>query len=201
MLPALRHVLHRCASSATSRVRPVRPGALCTDHTFTRVLGTRNESEVILADLMYAWRRAQTGDASAYIESVEICDRTVHAGAAPHSKGELVVDVRVAGGGESYLVEVQHRIEALFPHRAVIYAAAEIVAHHMQSPSFPTARSVHSLAFCDYDFQDLKKDGSPSPLSVNFSKWRTSSALKPLERRALQIFFWPAPVSARHGGL
>jgi hypothetical protein len=38
-----------------------RLGAFCYDHTFTRLLGTRGESETVLKDLVAAWRAARTG--------------------------------------------------------------------------------------------------------------------------------------------
>ena len=180
--------LIRRASTATVTSQTIHYGSLCVDHTFSRVLGTRNVSEPILTDLISAWRLAQTGDKFANIESVEICDRTVHPGAAPHSKGELVVDVRAAFSDESFLVEVQHRVEARFPHRAVIYAAAEIVASHVKNPGAP-ARGVHSLSFCDYDFQDIKKtDVEASFFSVKSSNWRASVKHEGNEQIALQFF-------------
>jgi hypothetical protein len=185
----MRALLRRASSSS----RALAPGALCTDATFTRVLGSRGESEPILLDLLSAWRQAQTGDASAAVADVVIGDRKVIDGRGLHSKGGLSVDMRAVGDDESYLVEVQHRPEAFFPHRALIYSAAEVVAHHMSNPAGLTARRVHTLAFCDYDFQALSKSAEKKAtvatgfLSTKSSRWRTD-AYKRNEALALQVF-------------
>ena len=95
-----------------------------------RVLGTRGVSEPILGELLGAWRSARTGSRTAAVDA-KICDPTVLAGSAPRGLGDLVVDVRARDTDEHFVVEVQHRAERLFPHRAVLYAAAEIVAQHI----------------------------------------------------------------------
>lgn len=183
----------RALFRAFSSSRALTPGALCTDATFTRVLGSPGESEPILLDLLSAWRQAQTGDASAAVAAVVIGNRKVIEGHGLHAKGALTADVRAVGDDESYLVEVQHRAEATFPHRALIYSAAEVVAHHMSNPAGLTARRVHTLAFCDYDFQELsnrakkKATASTGFLSSKSSRWRTDAYQRD-EALALQIF-------------
>ena len=52
--------------SSLKRRRPVdspvlRAGSLCYDHVFRRIMGTESQSEVILVDLLSAWRMAFTG--------------------------------------------------------------------------------------------------------------------------------------------
>ena len=203
----LRAASWRAASSAS---RAMLPGALCTDATFTRVLGSPGMSEPILVDLLSAWRQVQTGDASAAVEDVAISDRRVHDGEGMHARGALVVDVRAAGDGESYLVEVQHRAEALFPHRALIYSAAEVIAHHLRDPGSPKARRVHTLAFCDYDFQEkegLRRSGGGSggggdpglSLSAAATRWRAAASHTRNPARALQVFGLHASPRAMKG--
>jgi hypothetical protein len=43
------------------------PGSLCYDRVFKRILGTKNQSEEILLDLLSAWRMAVTGDSSSTV--------------------------------------------------------------------------------------------------------------------------------------
>jgi hypothetical protein len=104
-------------------------GALCNDYTFTRVLGTPQKSEAILKDLLGAWHSARTGAPGEALGDISILKPKVRDGAFPKSKGELVVDVRALD--RNYIVEVQHRVEPLFPQRAVLYAAADIVSQHV----------------------------------------------------------------------
>ena len=103
---ALPHATLRAASSLS---RAMQPGALCTDATFTRVLGSRGASEPILIDLLSAWRQAQTGDGTAAVRDVSISDRRVNEGQGMHARGALVVDVRAEGDGESYLGSSRRR--------------------------------------------------------------------------------------------
>ena len=49
--------------------------------------------------------------------------------ALPPSRIEPV-DVRARNSEEHFVIEVQHRPEVLFPHRAVLYGAAEVLAQH-----------------------------------------------------------------------
>jgi hypothetical protein len=119
---------------ATAPSRSLRPGALCLDATFRRVLGTRGVSEPILAELLGAWRAARSRGRvrfDAPTVDAALCDPAVFAGTAPRGLGDLVVDVRARDSDEHFVVEVQHRAEKLFPHRAVLYAAAELVAQHV----------------------------------------------------------------------
>ena len=160
------------------------PGALCTDATFTRVLGSPGDSEPILADLIGAWHQARTGDAAAAAVAVEVSTRKVLSGLGLHDKGSLTVDVRAVTDRESYLVEVQHRPEAYFPHRALVYSAAEVVTHHISHPIDLSARRVHTLAFCDYDFQDSLQ----GTLGIKSSRWRTAAPHTRVQARALQVF-------------
>lgn len=138
---------------ATSR-RAMFPGALCTDATFTRILGSAGESEPILADLIGAWILARTGSAVAAAVAVDICPRKKLPGHGLPGKGSLTVNVAVTDR-ESYLVEVQHRPESFFPHQALVSSASEVIAHHLSHATDLCARRVHMLAFCDYDFQGL----------------------------------------------
>ena len=183
--------------------RKLLSGALLYDATFSRILGTRNASEPILSGLLAAWRAALTGkpaDASAF-ESLEIMDRTV-LGSALWSQGELIVDLRMRGAEEHMIVEVQHRAEPLFPHRALVYSCADVVEQHVRTRAAinPATtidakafkinphllRPVHSLAFCDYDFST----GAPWPgnsLKVKSTGWRTTEFKRELDL-ALQVF-------------
>ena len=177
----------------------MQPGALCTDATFTRVLGSRGASEPILIELLSAWRQAQTGDGTAAVRDVAISDRRVNEGQGMHARGALVVDVRAEGDGESYLVEVQHRAEAFFPHRALLYSAAEVVTHHLSNPGSLEARRVHTLAFCDYDFMEKEgvqgsgggggggTPGGPS-LRTAATRWRSTASHTRNPARVLQVF-------------
>ena len=120
-------------------------GALCYDETFCRILGSKGKSELILKDLVEAWQSAM-GHTEVCSE-VTIMDRQVKRQEMNQAYGDLTVDVRLKHGGSNFLVEVQHRVEALFPHRALRYAAAELSSLR-KVPLTP----VHTLAFCDYDF-------------------------------------------------
>jgi len=182
--------------------RKLLSGALLYDATFSRILGTRNASEPILADLLAAWRAALTGKPAdtCAVASLEIMDRTV-LGSALRSRGELVVDLRMQDAEEHMIVEVQHRAEPLFSHRALVYSCADVVEQHVRSraavdPAADDAkafklsphllRPVHSLAFCDYDFAP----GAPFPkptLKVKSTGWRTTE-FKREPDLALQIF-------------
>ena len=194
------HLSRRWVSLATEH--KLLHGALLYDATFTRILGTRNASEPILADLMAAWRAALTGqpaDACA-VASLEIMDRTV-LGSALRSRGELTVDLRMQDAEEHMIVEVQHRAEALFPRRALVHSCADVVEQHVRSraamdPATDDAkafrisphllRPVHSLAFCDYDFAP----GAPYPrpaLKAKSTGWRAPE-FKREPDLALQIF-------------
>jgi len=182
--------------------KPLR-GALLYDATFSRILGTRNTSEPILVHLLAAWRAALTGkpvDACA-VDSVEIMDRTV-LGNTLRSKGELVVDLRMRDDEEHMIVEVQHRAEPLFTHRALVYSCADVVEQHVRSRAAVDSdtddteasklsphllRPVNSLAFCDYDFAP----GAPYPmptLKVKSTGWRKSKSFKRKPELALQIY-------------
>ena len=164
---------------------------------FTRVLGSRGASEPILIDLLSAWRQAQTGDGTAAVRDVAISDRRVNQGQGMHARGALVVAVRAEGDGESYLIEVQHRAEAFFPHRALLYSAAEVVTHHLSNPGSLEARRVHTLAFCDYDFMEKEgvqsggggggAPGGPS-LRTAATRWRATASHTRNPARALQVF-------------
>jgi len=79
-----------------------------------------------------AARRRRAAQAAADDVELEILDRQELAGAQPRDdKGDLVVDVRLRGGKDTFLVEVQHRVKPHFPRRALLDASAEIVLRHM----------------------------------------------------------------------
>ena len=82
------------------------PGSLCYDVVFRRVLGTKGVSEVILQDLLGAWRAASTGGVGSVATEVKLIDTGVKAGAGAHDKGSLAVDVRFKDADSSYIVEV-----------------------------------------------------------------------------------------------
>jgi hypothetical protein len=142
-------------------------GALVYDYTFTRVMGTPNQSEEILKDLLSSWRCALLGSQRAVVEDLTIMDKTVRDGFFPKSKGELCVDVHFTDAKHNYIVEVQHRIEPLFPHRALQYACADIVAQRDDA-----LLPVHTLAFCDFDFS--KSDAKDGAISTKLTNWRAS---------------------------
>ena len=144
-------------------------GSLCYDHVFKRILGTKNQSEEILVDMLSAWRMSVTGDRSSIVEEVEIIGTGVKEGAGVHEKGALTVDVRARDAASNYTVEVQHRTEALYPHRALAYAAADIAG---QPPGAPL-RPVHVLAYCDFSF-GAPKAGSKQLVGTTMrpSLWR-----------------------------
>ncbi len=149
------------------------PGSLCYDVVFRRILGTKGVSEVILQDLLGAWRAVIIGGSSSAAAEVELIDTGVKAGAGAHAKGSLAVDVRFNDADSNYIVEIQHRTEVLFPHRALTYAAAEIVGQ----PLGRSLRPVHVLAFCDFAF-GAPKAGSELLVgtTLNASRWRRSDA-------------------------
>ena len=160
-------------------------GALCYDYTFTRVLGTPQRSEVILQDLIGAWHTARTGEPSEALLDISIIKPKVRDGDFPKSKGELVVDVHARDSERNYIIEVQHRVEPLFPHRAVLYAAAEIVSQHEEDVTKSLLRPVHSLAFCDYDFVTSSKSG----IATHSNAWRAKgSAHTPEPNKAIHAF-------------
>jgi hypothetical protein len=248
--------MRRFLSSSPAQSRALPQGALCTDATFKRVLGTRGSSEPILGELIGAWvaartprgRVPQTTGGVAVVDAT-ICDPAIFSGAAPRGLGDLVVDVRARDSDQHFIVEVQHRVERLFPHRAILYAAAEIVAQHaakasakgpakaaakaatdatdallkatMAAPSDPTAAAaraiaaaaataatisargtletaasslllpVHTLAFCDYDFQDSRrigKGGTHSSLSTASGLWRSDAGFERDPELALHFY-------------
>ena len=107
-------------------------------------------------------------------------------GAPPRSKGELIVDVRAKDSDKNFLVEVQHRIEPLFPHRAVLYAAADLVAQHTADERRSDAlRPVHSLSFCDYDFA---RGGFGTGIGSTLNTWCKAAAHVPATERAIHSF-------------
>ena len=161
-------------------------GALCSDYTFRRLLGTPSKSEPILQDLLGAMRYSQTCGRETAVGTVRILDSKVRDGVLPQSKGELIVDVRVKDGDASYLVEVQRRKEPLFARRAILYSSAEIIAQYRDSRS-PELQPVHTLAFCDYDFGPGK---TSSMIGTHRSDWRNPKAARraPDVARAIQSF-------------
>ena len=175
----LRSLLQRRGAAAHCRAY----GALCYDYTFTRVLGTPAVSEPILLDLLSAWHTARTGAPGEVLQDVSIIKPKVRDGAFPKSKGELVVDVRARDADSNYIVEVQHRVEPLFPHRAVLYAAADIVNQHVENVAGSWLRPVHSLAFCDFDFAPGKVH-----LATYDNAWRSKAARAPDPARAIHSF-------------
>ena len=157
-------------------------GALCSDYTFTRILGAEKDSDVILKEIIGAW--SATHASPEELESVTIVDRKVLDGLPPYSKGELIVDVRAKGASSNYFVEVQHRVEPLFAHRVVLYTASELVSQHMADRSRTELRPVHALAFCDYDFSDGKFGAG---IGSRLSMWRKSEMIAD-PAQALQSF-------------
>ena len=136
--------MRRFLSSSPAQSRALPPGALCTDATFKRVLGTRGSSEPILGELIGAWVAARTprgrapqtaGDAAAV--DATICDPAIFSGAAPRGLGDLVVDVRACDSDQHFIMEVQHRVERLFLHRDILYAA---------DPTAAAARAIAAAA-------------------------------------------------------
>ena len=191
---ARRRVEQREVTAATmsAPARAARQGALCYDRTFTRLLGTRGTSEPILKDLIGAWRAARTdgaAQASAEGVDVEIVERQVLTGAMPRGKGDLIADVRLHGGGDNFIVEVQHRVEPLFPRRALLYAAADLVSQHLEGP-FATQvakqRPVHTLAFCDFDFTRGREG---AVLRTGMNAWRKAAPpVEPRTERAVHVY-------------
>ena len=163
------------------------PGSLCYDVVFRRALGTRDLSEVILEDLLGAWRAAVTGSSSSVATQVQLIDTGVKAGEGAHEKGSLAVDVRFTDAESNYIVEIQHRTEALFPHRALTYAAAEIVGQPCRRGV--GLRPVHVLAFCDFAFGAPKAgSGLLVGTALSASRWRRSdTASEHLRDPALAI--------------
>ena len=162
------------------------PGALCSDNTFRRMLGTPSKSEPILQDMLGAMRFAQTCGRETAVGTVRILDSKVHDAGSPQSKGDLIVDVRAKDADASYIVEVQRRKEPFFPRRAIIYSAAEIIAQCRHTLS-PDLQPVHTLAFCDYDFGPGK---TGSTIGTHLSAWRDPKAAMraPDVARAIQPF-------------
>jgi len=165
-------------------------GSLCSDYTFTRIFGTPGASEPILKDMLEAWGEARTpggggGGGGVLIDTMEIVNPQVLEGAPPRSKGELIVDVRAKDSGSNFLIEVQHRVEPLFPHRAILYAAADIVSQHVEDVTSSRLRPVHSLAFCDYDFA---RGQLGTGLGSSLNAWRKSRSHAPDAARVLHTF-------------
>ncbi len=157
-------------------------GSLCYDHVFKRILGTKDQSEEILVDMLSAWRMAVTGDSSSTVEKVEIIGTGVKEGEGVHDKGALTVDVLAKDAANNFIVEVQHRTEALFPHRALSYAAADIAG---QPPG--ALRPVHVLAFCDFSF-GAPKAGSKQHVGTTMrpSFWRAQDSKSEHQRDQTQ---------------
>jgi len=124
-------------------------------------------SEVVLVDLLSALRFALTGTNPAALQ-VKILDTKVRDGAQPKSKGELLVDVRASDDDSNFIVEVQRRSEALFHHRALLYASADIVAQQRTSSTI-YLKPTHTLAFCDHDFGPPKIAGSRSAIGTSLT--------------------------------
>jgi hypothetical protein len=165
-------------------------GSLCSDYTFTRIFGTPGASEPILRDLLEAWGEARScggGGGDTLFGDVSIANPKVLDGAPPRSKGELLVDVRAKDSGSNFIVEVQHRVEPLFPHRAVLYAAADLVTQHMSEAQAGTdvLRPVHSLAFCDYDYA---RGSLGTGIGSSLNAWRKSRPHMPDVARSVHAF-------------
>ena len=179
-------VLRRGASSRAAAGGGI--GSLCSDYTFERILATPGESEPILKDLLEAWGETRTRDGGdgVLIDTVEILSQQVLKGAPPRPMGDLIVDVRAKNSTSNFLVEVQHRIEPLFPHRAVLYAAADLVMQHTSDERRTDAlRPVHSLAFCDYDFA---RGPLSTGLGSSLNAWRKSQSHVPNTACVMQAF-------------
>ena len=139
--------MRRFATTASSRLIA---GALLTNSTFKRILGTPGVSEPILSELVGAWRAARAPPGAPVVDAAieaTLCDSTVFRGAV-RKLGGLIVDVRARNSDEHFVIEVKHRPEVLFPHRAVLYAAAEVLAQHITKSSAQTtaAESVAAAA-------------------------------------------------------
>ena len=87
-------IMKRIGQRWSSSDVKVMHGALCSDFTFRRVLGTPSKSEPILQDLLGAMRSSQTCGRETSVGTVRILDGKVRDGVLPQSKGELIVDVR-----------------------------------------------------------------------------------------------------------
>ena len=195
-LPCLSALGRRLASGSAPPPRPsfALQGALCSDVTFTRLLGTVGESEVILKDMLSAWMAAASVS-TPLADVVILPDRQVLDGVAPRAKGELIVDVRAKDARSNFIVEVQHRVEARFPQRAVLYTAADIVMQHAADPG-EWMRPVHTLAFCDYDFaaQLPGKEGIRSSLAT----WRRSAHVADISRAIHTYRLQPCAAAMAH---
>lgn len=191
----------RSFASSPSEPPPNKYGSLVSDYTFSRVMGTPNQSEVILKDLLNSWlgaivvaRENKNEGKGTEVEEVMILNRTVRDSSRVagfvQPKGMLTVDVHFRDATDNCIVEVQHRVEPRFPHRALLYACADICGQQSapgeggRAPPL-TLRPVHSLAFCDYDFVRRKKDGA---ISSNLTKWRTSTSWERDESQAISVF-------------
>ena len=163
-------MLRRGLAVKEEATKKYKHGVLCCDFTFTRILGTPNMSEVVLVDLLSALRLTQTGTKPDALQ-VKILDTKVRDGVPPKSKGELLVDVHASDDESNFIVDVQRRSEALFPHRALLYASADIVAQQRTSPTI-YLKPTHTLAFCDFDFGPPKVAKSRSDIGTSLNRWR-----------------------------
>ena len=181
-------MLRRGITVAKEAPKKYKHGVLCCDYTFRRILGTPNMSEVVLVDLLSALRFTQTGAKPAALQ-VTILDTKVRDGVKPKSKGELLVDVRASDDESNFIVEVQRRSEALFPHRALLYASADIVAQQRTSSTI-YLKPTHTLAFCDYDFGAPKIAENRGAIGTSLNRWReiTDPLHTPELSKAIQAF-------------
>ena len=161
-------------------------GALLTNSTFKRILGTPGVSEPILSELVSAWRaaRAPAGTPAADVAlDTTLCDSAVFRGAA-RNFGGLVVDVRARNSEEHFVIEVQHRPEVLFPHRAVLYGAAEVLAQHATKSATRATASKIAAAAADAA-AEAKLAAANAPASDDFGAAAETAALKAADSAAL----------------
>jgi hypothetical protein len=162
-------------------------------------MGAKGQSEPILKGLLDAWLHAAAGTpTSSSVANLSILERKVRDGVLPKGLSELSVDVRLTDDISNFIVEVQHRREPQFPQRALLYSAADIVAQHIDHsvsakkaaagkpklPRWPDLKPVHTLAFCDFDFQRSQA----GTFGTAARGWRSSPYERADVRRLIHTF-------------
>lgn len=109
---------------------------------------------------------------------ITILDRTLYNSNLPQERNNLVADVHF--GSEQHqsnvIVEVQHRTEVNFPHRAILYSSADVIQQRfldgVTRDSFDL-KPVHHISFCDYSFATNKA----SEVTLSRTRWKTSKTV------------------------
>lgn len=162
-------------------------GALVYDRVFRRVMGTPDESEIILQGLLSAWWSAYSGRKDDRIDSVKLLPRGVRGSKGKSGSGTLEVDVHAESSESNFIVEIQHRPERHFGQRSLQYVAADIAnqpLHRDAARGNQELRPVHGLSFCDYD---LEMDANDVP-GTRMNRWRESRSHVPIRERAIAMF-------------